>query len=109
MRRNRSSSPATVPECDVLASLRAIGDGKRILPQLEAKRCLATACARAGLPLLTHHDFRHLFATRCIESNVDVPTAARWLGHRDGGALLGKTYFHLLDTHSRVMAAKVTI
>jgi len=94
---------------DVLADLKAVGDGERILPQAEAKRSLKTACARAGLPLLTHHDFRHLFATRCIQSNVDVPTAARWLGHRDGGALLGKTYFHLVDAHSRTMAQRVVI
>lgn len=94
---------------DVLDGLRRVSPGEVILPQKEVKRSLATACRRAGLPALTHHDFRHLFATRCIESNVDVPTAARWLGHRDGGALLGKTYFHLLDTHSRVMAARVKI
>ena len=94
---------------DVLAGLRRVSPGESILPQAEVKRSLATACKRAGLPVLSHHDFRHLFATRCIESNVDVPTAARWLGHRDGGALLGKTYFHLLDTHSRVMAARVKI
>jgi hypothetical protein len=28
-----------------------------------------------------------LFATRCIESGVDIPTVSRWLGHKDGGAL----------------------
>lgn len=93
----------------VLAGLRAIGKGDRILPQSEVKRALQTACKLAGLPRLSHHDFRHLFATRCIESNVDVPTAARWLGHRDGGALLGKTYFHLVDAHSRRMAERVRI
>jgi integrase len=94
---------------EALDALRAVGDGVHVLPQAEVKRSLATACARAGLPRLTHHDFRHLFATRCIESNVDVPTAARWLGHRDGGALLGRTYFHLVDAHSRAMAARVRI
>lgn len=39
----------------------------------------------------------------------DVPTAARWLGHQDGGALLGRTYFHLVDHHSRRMAARVRL
>jgi site-specific recombinase XerD len=29
---------------------------------------------------ITHHDLRHLFAMRCIESGVDVPTVSRWLG-----------------------------
>jgi integrase len=57
---------------------------------------------------ITHHDLRHLFATRCIESGVDVPTVARWLGHRDGGALAMRTYGHLREEHSRAAAAKVT-
>lgn len=73
------------------------------------KRSLNMACKLAGIPHLSHHDFRHLFATRCIQSGVDIPTVARWLGHRDGGALLGKTYFHLQDEHSRRMAGKVEI
>jgi site-specific recombinase XerD len=51
---------------------------------------------------------RHLFATRCIESGVDIPTMARWLGYKDGGALLMKTYIHLLQEHSQRMAAKVS-
>ena len=43
----------------------------------------------------THHDLRHPFATRCIESGMDIPTVSRWLGHKDGGALAMKTYSHL--------------
>jgi len=56
---------------------------------------------------LTHHDLRHLFATRCIESGVDIPTVSRWLGHKDGGALAMKTYGHLRNEHSQAMAQKV--
>ena len=85
------------------------GDRDLVLPQAECKRALGTACVRAGVPHLSHHDFRHLFGTRCIESAVDLPTAARWLGHQDGGALLAKIYFHLVDEHSRLMAARVKI
>jgi integrase len=95
---------------DVLARLRSVtGQGETILPQSEVKRSLNTACELASVPHLSHHDFRHLFATRCIQSGVDIPTVARWMGHRDGGALLSKTYFHLADEHSRRMAAKVEI
>jgi len=57
---------------------------------------------------ITHHDLRHLFATRCIESGVDIPTVSRWLGHKDGGALAMRTYGHLRDEHSQMMAAKVS-
>jgi integrase len=61
-----------------------------------------------GMPRLTHHDLRHFFATKCIESGVDIPTVSRWLGHKDGGALAMKTYGHLRDEHSTAMAAKVS-
>lgn len=95
---------------DVLQALRRIaGRRRRVIPQAECKRSLQTACRRAGVPRLSHHDFRHLFATRCIQSGVDVPTVARWLGHSDGGALLARTYYHLADEHSLAMAAKVKI
>jgi len=50
---------------------------------------------------------RHLFATRCIESGVDIPTVSCWLGHKDGGALAMKVYGHLRDSHSAEMAQKV--
>jgi integrase len=56
---------------------------------------------------LTHHDLRHLFATRCIESRVDIQTISRWLGHSDGGALIMKTYGHLRREHSTNEAQKV--
>ena len=94
---------------DVLNRLRGVPPERAtILPHANLKTALAAACARAGVARLTHHDLRRLFATRVIEAGVDLPTAARWLGHQDGGALLGKTYFSLLDGHSREMARKVT-
>jgi len=74
----------------------------------ECKKSIATACKKLGIPRFTHHDLRHLFATRCIESGVDIPTVSRWLGHKDGGALAMKVYGHLRDQHSTNMAQKVT-
>ena len=94
---------------ETLKRLKAISRDEYILPADVARRSLKTACKLAGLPPLAHHDFRHMFATRCIESGVDVPTVARWLGHQDGGALLGRVYFHLADAHSREMAGRVRI
>lgn len=93
-----------------LDRLRGIADGSGyVLPREGIRKGLAKACRRAGVRVLTHHDFRHMFITRCIESGVDVPTVAHWVGHRDGGALIGKRYFHLLDSHSRAMAKLVQI
>jgi integrase len=72
-----------------------------------AKRCIATACRSLGYPHFTHHDFRHFFATTCIESGVDIPTVSRWLGHKDGGALAMRVYGHLRQEHSLAAIKKV--
>jgi integrase len=74
----------------------------------ECEKSLARACGKVGIPKLTHHDLRHLFATRCIEAGVDIPTVSRWLGHSDGGALAMKVYGHLREKHSAEMAKRVT-
>jgi integrase len=74
----------------------------------EAQKALDRACKKVGADRITHHDLRHLFATRCIESGVDIPTVSRWLGHKDGGALAMKTYGHLRREHSIAQAQRVT-
>jgi integrase len=74
----------------------------------ECQTSLSRAAETVGCPRITHHDLRHLFTTRCIESGVDIPTVSRWLGHKDGGALLMKTYGHLRNHHSLNMAQKVS-
>jgi integrase len=74
----------------------------------ECQNSLTRACGLLGIARITHHDLRHLFATRCIEAGVDIPTVSRWLGHNDGGALAMKVYGHLRDTHSAEMALKVS-
>ena len=73
----------------------------------EAQKTIDAACARLGIERITHHGFRHVFCTRCIESGVDIPTVSRWVGHADGGALLMKTYGHLRQEHSMAQAMKV--
>lgn len=73
----------------------------------ECQNAINRAARIVGMKRITHHDLRHLFATRCIESGVDIPTVSRWLGHKDGGALAMKTYGHLRNEHSQAMAQKV--
>ena len=90
--------------------------GERIRESLDAKVFLVGECQKSldraakkvGVARITHHDLRHLFATRCIESGVDIPTVSRWLGHKDGGALAMKTYGHLRREHSIAQAQRVT-
>ena len=73
---------------------------KPVMQVFECQKSIDRAAKLAGVKRITHHDLRHLFATRCIESGVDIPTVSRWLGHQDGGALCMKTYGHLRDEHS---------
>jgi len=104
----------------LLASIRArrvregvVTDSAKLTwPIFRVKECqksIDRACKALGIARLTHHDFRHYFATVCIESGVDIPTVSRWLGHVDGGALAMKTYGHLRQEHSLAQAAKVAI
>src|SRR6516162_3974665 len=80
----------------------------RVFLVRECQRALDRACKKVGADRITHHDLRHLFATRCIESGVDIPTVSRWLGHKDGGALALKTYGHLRREHSLAQAQRVS-
>src|SRR6266568_1635652 len=74
----------------------------------DCQKALDRACTKVGADRITHHDLRHLFATRCIESGVDIPTVSRWLGHKDGGALAMRVYGHLRNEHSIAQAQRVT-
>ena len=61
---------------------------------------LRSAGKRAGLEGMKVHDLRHFFVSWCLMSGTDIATLSRWVGHSDGGALLLRTYGHLLDSHS---------
>lgn len=82
------------------------GEGP-LLPIRNPRKALRNSCIECGLEPLTNHALRHLFATRCLESGVDVRTVASWLDHRDNGALLLKRYSHVIDQHSQRMARRV--
>lgn len=81
---------------------------EKIFRVREAQRAINRGATKVGADRITHHDLRHLFATICIESRVDIPTVSRWLGHKDGGALAMKTYGHLRREHSIGQAKRVS-
>ena len=83
-----------------LDSLRARGSSGAVFDVADARKALRPYG-------VTHHALRHAFATRALESGVDVRTVAGWLGHQDGGSLLLRTYAHLLQEHSLAQAARV--
>jgi integrase len=94
----------------VLSELRKLtGRTEQVLPTKAPRKAIASASMKVFGVRWSYHCFRHLFATRCIECDVPIPTIARWMGHKDGGALLSKRYFHLVDRHSREMALRVRI
>ncbi len=41
-------------------------------------------------------------------AGIDFMTIAAWLGHKDGGILVGKVYGHLLDEHRQKRAKQVS-
>lgn len=102
-----------IPEMrELLLSLRSKRqDEPEANPIMEVRECqkaMDRAAKQVGMARITHHDLRHLFATRCIESGVDIPTVSRWLGHKDGGALAMRVYGHLQTEHSASMAKRVS-
>jgi integrase len=80
----------------------------RIIPIDNAKRAIITACKKAKLPFFMHHSLRHYFCSNAIEAGIDFKVIAGWLGHKDGGYLVAKTYGHLRDAHSFEMAKRMT-
>jgi integrase len=62
---------------------------------------------KAELPWVGFHDLRHYFASMAVMSGIDFKTIAEWLGHQDGGVLLGKVYGHLLPEHRQRMAERL--
>ncbi|HEX5400467.1 MAG TPA: tyrosine-type recombinase/integrase [Verrucomicrobiae bacterium] len=115
-RGTKNREQRTVPVSDELRALliRLKRDRETVAPDAfiaqnaTARKCLETACRNLGLPKFHHHSLRHFFATCAIESGVDIPTVARWLGHKDGGALLMKTYSHLQPAHSLEQIKRVS-
>jgi integrase len=103
--------PMIADMTELLQQLRAKRPDEKpdnaVMPIRECQKAMDRAAKIVGMKRITHHDLRHLFATRCIESGVDIPTVSRWLGHKDGGALAMKVYGHLRDNHSSAMAQKV--
>jgi integrase len=70
------------------------------------RESLKIARKAAGLEWVGFHDLRHYFCSVCVMAGIDFMTIAAWLGHKDGGILIGKVYGHLLDEH-RSKAAKL--
>lgn len=47
-----------------------------VMRVFECQNSMTHAAAKIGIKRITHHDLRHLFATICIESGVEIPTVS---------------------------------
>ena len=56
---------------------------------------------------MTFEYFRHYFMSHCVMAGVDFMTIARWVGHLDGGLLIGKLYGHLSCEHPQAIAKRL--
>jgi integrase len=79
--------------------------GEFLTPTANCRKALANACKRLGMTHLTPHDLRHLFITSCIELGFRAVDIAPWVGHRDNGALILRTYTQIRDQHQKEQAA----
>lgn len=81
--------------------------GPKDIPAKSLRESLIAVRKKAGLPWIGFHDLRHFFASECVMAGLDFMTIAAWLGHRDGGILVGKVYGHLAETHKKAAAQKL--
>lgn len=78
--------------------------GNRDLPAKSFVESLRLARKEAKMPGVGFHDLRHFFISFCVMSGIDYMTIARWVGHQDGGILIGKVYGHLSNEHAKRQA-----
>jgi integrase len=81
--------------------------GKVDRPVISLRESLNLVRGTIGLKDFGFHDCRHRFASRCVMAGIDYMTIAKWLGHQDGGILVGKVYGHLSDQHRVMMAQRL--
>jgi integrase len=81
---------------------RSQGDHYRTL-----RETLLAARKAAGMTEFGFHDCRHHFVSYCVMSGIDFLTIARWVGHKDGGILIGKVYGHLSHEHLKNAARRL--
>jgi integrase len=81
--------------------------GERDLATKSYRETLILARKAAKLGDFGFHDCRHHFISMCVMSGIDYMTIARWVGHQDGGVLIGKVYGHLSNEHAQRQAQRV--
>ena len=81
--------------------------GERDEPARTFRESLNLARQAAQMPTFGFHDTRHHFISFAVMSGIDFLTIARWVGHKDGGILIGKVYGHLSNEHAQQQAQRL--
>jgi integrase len=81
--------------------------GQRDEPAKSFVETMRLVRARARVSRFGFHDLRHYFISYCVMSGIDYMTIAKWVGHQDGGVLIGKVYGHLSNEHAQRQAQRV--
>ena len=81
--------------------------GQKDIPAKTFRESLEMVGTKAAMSDFNFHDCRHHFISMCVMSGLDFMTIAEWVGHKDGGILIGKVYGHLANEHRKAMARKV--
>jgi integrase len=81
--------------------------GKMDIPSKSFRDSLELVREHAKMATFNFHDCRHHFISMCVMSGIDYMTIAAWVGHKDGGVLIGKVYGHLANEHRKAMADKL--
>jgi integrase len=81
--------------------------GSKDVPAKSFQGSLRLVRTKAGMPAVAFHDLRHHFISMAVMSGIDFMTIAAWVGHKDGGILIGKVYGHLSGEHRKAMAERL--
>lgn len=81
--------------------------GEKDIPTKTFRESLELVRTQAKMPDFNFHDCRHHFISMCVMSGIDFMTIAAWVGHKDGGVLIGKVYGHLANEHRKAMADRL--
>ncbi len=81
--------------------------GDKDIHAMSFRETLDLARKEANLPHFCFHDCRHYFVSHCVMSGADYMTVASWVGHQDGGILIGKVYGHLAAEHVKAQAQRI--
>lgn len=97
--RRKTTSAFTIPIYPLAREIivRRLADmsddpDTRLLPHYNFRKALEGVCQRLNLPKFEPRALRRFFITQALRAGVDAPTVASWQGHRDGGALVLRTY-----------------